>query len=76
MNKLLSFAPILLATRQKLVSGDSKKMKKCFAEIKILCLKSSETYAKKIHQNRSKKIMLRGLHPQGPGPRLFQMESP
>ena len=51
MTKLLSSAPILLATRSKYVSKDCKKMEKSFANKKFVyiffhCLKSSETYAK------------------------------
>ena len=67
MTKLLSFALILLATRSKCVSEDSKKIKTNFAKKKcqnfllqivfqeLFFLESSETCAKKCLQNQSKK---------------------
>ena len=73
MTKLLSFAPILLATRSKYVLEDSKCMKK------VLMKKMSEkcwhnffvSYViilriQKNHQNRSNRNYFRELHPLKP----------
>ena len=67
MTKLLSFAPILLTTRSKCVSEDSKKTKKIFRffvqEI-FFPLKSPETYAKKsIKMGAKRNIFLGRLRP-------------
>ena len=67
MTKLLSFAPILLATRSNCVSEDSKNMKKSFAIKSFLSKIGSWSVAKKnFNKIGANKDMLGGLRPPIP----------